>query len=242
MKGQATPVLLDSYSAERAPIAKQIVTRANQSIGEFGPICAALGMDGGMDHAKSKANMDARCDPTPAAAAQRDALHQAMAFKKYEFDCHGVEMNQRYTPGAVVTDGQAQPAPNADMELHYQPIARPGARLPHVWVFDAAGKRHATLDMCGRGQFTLLTGIGGGAWVAAAKAQASKRGLAIRAHVIGPRQGMSDHRGDWARASEIADSGCLLVRPDQHVAWRSPALTADPAADIARVLTTILGK
>jgi 2,4-dichlorophenol 6-monooxygenase len=40
------PALLDSYDAERAPIAKQIVTRANQSIGEFGPIFEALGMTG----------------------------------------------------------------------------------------------------------------------------------------------------------------------------------------------------
>ncbi|MFM7444277.1 MAG: FAD-dependent oxidoreductase, partial [Tabrizicola sp.] len=38
VKGQATPKLLDSYSTERAPVARQIVTRANQSIAEFGPI------------------------------------------------------------------------------------------------------------------------------------------------------------------------------------------------------------
>ena len=44
LKGQAGPELLDSYQAERAPIAKQIVTRANQSIEEFGPIFKALGL------------------------------------------------------------------------------------------------------------------------------------------------------------------------------------------------------
>ncbi len=242
VKGQATPALLDSYSPERAPIAKQIVTRANQSIGEFGPIFGALGMDGGMDHAKIKANMDARCDSTPEAEAQREALRQAIAFKSYEFDCHGVEMNQRYVSQAVVTDGQPQPAPNADMELHYQPTTWPGARLPHVWVFSPDGKQHSMLDLCGRGQFTLLTGIGGESWVAAAKAEAAKRDMTIRTHVIGPRQAIADHTGDWARASEIADDGCLLVRPDHHVAWRSPRLTADPAADLARVLASILGK
>jgi 2,4-dichlorophenol 6-monooxygenase len=242
VKGQATQALLDSYSPERAPIAKQIVTRANQSIGEFGPIFEALGMDGGVDHDKITANMAARCDATEAGAKQREALRRAIEFKKYEFDCHGVEMNQRYTSTAVVTDGQPQPAPNADMELHYQPTTWPGARLPHVWVFGADGKQHSTLDLCGRGQFTLLTGIGGEAWVAAAKAEAAKRGMTIRTHVIGPRQAISDHTGDWARASEIADDGCLLVRPDHHVAWRSPRLTQDPAADLARVLTSILGK
>src|SRR3954465_1628912 len=48
VKGKASPKLLDSYSQERAPIAKQIVTRANQSIAEFGPIFEALGMGGGV--------------------------------------------------------------------------------------------------------------------------------------------------------------------------------------------------
>src|SRR3712207_1698160 len=38
LRGAAHPSLLDSYDAERAPIGKQIVTRANQSIDEFGPI------------------------------------------------------------------------------------------------------------------------------------------------------------------------------------------------------------
>ena len=242
VKGQAAPALLDSYSAERAPIAKQIVTRANKSIAEFGPIFEALGMDGGMDHDKIAASMAARCDATVAGAAQREALRKAIAFKTYEFDCHGVEMNQRYRSAAVLTDGQPEPAPNADMELHYQPTTWPGARLPHVWVYDAKGLRHSVLDLCGRGQFTLLTGIGGEAWISAAVAEAARRGMTIRTHVIGPRQAIADHTGDWARASEIADDGCLLVRPDQHVCWRSPRLTSDPAADLARVLTTILGR
>jgi 2,4-dichlorophenol 6-monooxygenase len=49
LKGQAGERLLDSYNDERAPIAKQIVTRANQSIAEFGPIFEALGMGEGVD-------------------------------------------------------------------------------------------------------------------------------------------------------------------------------------------------
>jgi 2,4-dichlorophenol 6-monooxygenase len=237
VKGQAGERLLDSYTEERAPIARQIVTRANQSIAEFGPIFEALGMDGGVDHDKIRANMDARCDATPEAAAQREALRKAIAFKNYEFDCHGVEMNQRYRSGAVVTDGQAEPEADRDMELHYQPTTWPGARLPHVWVFDKAGRRHSTLDITGKGQFTLITGIGGAAWVRAAE----KLGVPVRAHVMGPRQDYEDHTGDWARAREIGDAGCLLVRPDQHVAWRSAGLAQDPEAELRRVMTSILG-
>ncbi|MBA4351675.1 MAG: 2,4-dichlorophenol 6-monooxygenase [Rhodobacter sp.] len=241
VKGQATPKLLDSYSTERAPIARQIVTRANQSIAEFGPIFEALGMDGGVDHDKIQRSMAARCDATPAAEAQREALRKAIEFKKYEFDCHGVEMNQRYTSGAVVTDGQQPPNPNADMELHYQPTTYPGARLPHVWLFDRNGAKHSTLDLTGKGQFTLITGIGGEPWIAAAETLSQSLNLPIRIVKIGPRCAIEDHGGDWARAREIRDAGCLLVRPDQHVAWRATSLTADPQADLTRVLHAILG-
>ena len=241
VKGQATAKLLDSYSAERAPIARQIVTRANQSIAEFGPIFEALGMDGGVDHDKIQRNMAARCDATSEAEAQREALRKAIEFKKYEFDCHGVEMNQRYISDAVVTDGQQPPAPNADMELHYQPTTHPGARLPHVWVYSRHGARVSTLDLTGKSKFTLITGIGGDAWIAAAENLSATHNLPIRIVKIGPRCAVEDHGGDWARASEIRDAGCLLVRPDQHVAWRSATLTANPQADLSRVLNAILG-
>jgi len=235
IKGQAGAALLESYSVERAPIARQIVTRANQSIAEFGPIFEALGMDGGVDHDKIRRNMDARCDATPAAEAQRQALRKAIEFKSYEFDCHGVEMNQRYRSAAVVTDGLPEPAADRDMELHYQPTTWPGARLPHVWVFGRGGKV-STLDITGKGAFTLLTGIGGEAWVAAAEQ------LGLTAHVIGPRQDYEDHSGDWARARETGDAGCVLVRPDQHVCWRSVGLPADPLAELSRVMGLVLAR
>jgi 2,4-dichlorophenol 6-monooxygenase len=242
VKRTAAPTLLDSYSKERAPIAKQIVTRANQSIAEFGPIFQALGMDGGVDHAKIQRNMDARCDTGQIAEKQREALRKAIEFKKYEFDCHGVEMNQRYASNAVVADAIEAPGEGIDMELHYVPTTSPGARLPHVWVFDHAGKQHSTLDLCGKGHFTLLTGIGGEDWVEAAKAEAKLRGITISTRVIGPRRDYEDHTGDWARAREIGDGGCLLVRPDQHVAFRAMKASKTAAEDLAAVLTSILGK
>ena len=71
----------------------------------------------------------------PAAEEQRAAIREAIAYKVYEFDAHGVEMNQRYRSNAIVTDGQPEPAFTKDPELHYQPTTWPGARLPHAWVF-----------------------------------------------------------------------------------------------------------
>ena len=241
LKGQAGAGLLASYNAERAPVAQQIVTRANQSIAEFGPIFEALGMTGGTDYAKIKASMTARTDATATAAKQRAALREAIAFKKYEFDAHGVEMNQRYKSQAVLTDGQMEPTFDLDAELYFQPTTWPGARLPHAWVYEHdSGAKHSTLDLCGRGLFTVLTGIGGEAWCAAAETVGKELNLNIRCHVIGPRQRYVDHVGEWARAAEISDSGCLLVRPDQHVAWRLEELASDPEAELRRVLRAIL--
>ena len=242
VKGEAGMGLLDSYSVERAPIAKQIVTRANQSIGETGAIFEALGMTGGTDIEKIKASMNARCDSTPAAERQREALRQAIAFKKYEFDAHGVEMNQRYKSKSIVTDGQMEPSFELDAELHYQPTTWPGARLPHAWLFDANGGKHSTLDVTGKGRFTVLTGIAGEAWAAAAEKVAKSLGITLVAHVIGPRRALSDLEGSWARAREVTDSGCVLVRPDHHVAWRAEEIAADPAAELSRVLSAILDR
>ncbi|MEO1678736.1 MAG: FAD-dependent monooxygenase [Pseudomonadota bacterium] len=241
LKGQAGTGLLDTYSVERAPVAKQIVTRANQSIGEFGPIFEALGMAEGVDPDIMQKNLVARCDATPDAEKQREAIRDAIAFKKYEFDAHGVEMNQRYRSEAVEPDGQIEPAFELDAELHYQPTTWPGARLPHVWVYGHdTGDAVSTLDLCGHGKFTILTAIGGEAWKDAAAKVAAETGLAIDVHVIGPRQPYVDHGGDWARAREISDSGCVLVRPDHHVCWRAETMSENPEGDLRRVFEKVL--
>ncbi|UWQ74089.1 FAD-dependent monooxygenase [Leisingera sp. M658] len=243
LNGQAAPGLLDSYTAERAPVAKQIVTRANQSISDFGPIFETLGMTGGTSLEEIRSSVAARCETTPEAEKQRAAIREAIAFKKYEFDAHGVEMNQRYKSDAVVTDGQMEPAFELDAELHYQPTTWPGARLPHVWVFDPeTGEKLSTLDLCGKGAFTLLTGIGGEAWEEAAEAVGAEFGLPLTVRLIGPRRKFADHTGDWARASEIADSGCILVRPDHHVCWRAEEMASDPKGELLRVLSHIFSR
>jgi 2,4-dichlorophenol 6-monooxygenase len=242
IKGQAGAGLLDTYTAERAPIAKQVVTRANQSIAEFAPLYGALGIDQSTDAEVMQANMHARSQTTKAAEQQREAIREALAFKRYELDAHGVEMNQRYLSSAVVTDGQAEPAFSRDPELYYEATTWPGSRLPHAWIFDSRGRQHSTLDLAGHGRFALFTGLGGEAWVEAAAMVGEELGLKVDVHVIGPRQRYADHTGDWARVRQISDSGCVLARPDHHVAWRSLTLPNDPAAELRRVMRHVLSK
>ena len=53
---------------------------------------------------------------------------------------------------------------------------------------------------------------------------------------------MHDTYDDWALLSEVDESGCVLVRPDVHVGWRSKALPADPAASLGEAMAQILGR
>jgi 2,4-dichlorophenol 6-monooxygenase len=240
LRGQAGPALLESYDAERAPVGRQIVTRANQSIEEFGPIFQALGLLDTTDPVVMRAHIEARKASTPEAEQQREALRRAIAFKDYEFNCHGVEMNQRYASAAVAPD----PLPDAgfarDRELYYQPTTRSGAHLPHAWIY-RAGLPVSTLDVAGQGGFVLLTGIAGEAWAEAAAAVAAARGLPLGAVVIGPGREYEDPFGEWALAREVAEGGAVLVRPDMIVGWR--ALTApEDGRDAERLLERALAQ
>ncbi|WP_030843573.1 FAD-dependent oxidoreductase [Streptomyces sp. NRRL S-475] len=239
LDGTAHPRLLDSYTAERAPVGRQIVTRANRSIRETAPVFEALDGLSPQTPEQLWANIAARKDATEAAEKQRAALREAIAFKVYEFNAHGVDLNQRYDAGssaAIVPDGTSDPGFARDPELYHQPSSRPGARLPHAWI--TSGTRTlSTLDTVGRGRFTLLTGIGGEAWVRAAEEQE----VEIATVVIGPGQQYEDPYGDWARLREIPDAGALLVRPDGFVAFRHASVGTDAGELLADALRRILG-
>ena len=239
LRGRAGKGLLDSYDAERAPVGRQIVLRANKSIEEFGPIFAALGFSDTTDPEVMTERMRARADDTPEAAEQRVALRKALELKNYEFNAHGVELGQRYSSGAVVPDGTPEPAYDRDPELYYTPTTWPGARLPHCWL-GRAGRKVSTHDLAGKGRFCLLTGISGQRWAEAAAAAGAALGLDVAAYVIGPGREVTDLYEDWARLREVGEDGCVLVRPDAHVAWRSAGGVADPVGALTAVLRSVL--
>jgi 2,4-dichlorophenol 6-monooxygenase len=241
LRGAAGEALLDSFDAERAPVGRQIVLRANKSIEEFGPIFSALGVLGTNDPDLMRAHIEGRRDNTPDAARQRAELRKALELKDYEFNAHGVELGQRYASTAVAPDGTPEPGYTRDPELYYHPTTWPGARLPHVWL-GRDGRRVSTHDLAGKGRFCLLTGIGGQAWADAADKVAAELGIEVAAHVIGPGREHIDLYEDWARAREVGEDGCVLVRPDMHVAWRAAGTVDDPVAELRRVLTAVLAR
>jgi 2,4-dichlorophenol 6-monooxygenase len=241
LRGQAGPELLDTYSAERAPVARQIVLRANQSSREFVQFFDVLGLTGVTTEAEMIEQIEERKASTPRGAAKRAALVEAMELKNYEFNAHGVELGQFYDSAAIVSDGSARPEPARDPELYYQPSTVPGSRLPHAWVGGRAGKV-STLDLAPFSRFTLITGISGEAWADAADKVARDLSVPIEAVVIGPGREITDIYYDWARLCEVAEDGAILVRPDKHIGWRSMTLPDDPQRALHAAMSSILGR
>ncbi|GAB3351089.1 FAD-dependent oxidoreductase [Modestobacter lapidis] len=244
VRGQAGPGLLETYSAERAPVGRQVVDRANQSIADTARIFDALGLLDTEDPELMVEHMAARKDDTVAAEEQRTALREAIAFKDYEFNAHGVELDQRYESTAVVPDGTAPEEPARDPQLYSQATSRPGAKLPHAWVTTDHRRQVSTLDLAGSGRFTVLTGIGGDSWQRAATVVGERLGVEVEAVVIGPGRRFEDLYGDWARVRGIADGGALLVRPDGYVAARfvGPLPDAEAEAALESALRTVLDR
>ena len=232
LKGKAHASLLDSYSEERVPVARQVLKRVTKSLESYAPILDTLGSTH-TDRAELTAD-------TPGGVMRRAALRASIHQKIYEYQTRGIELNQFYRSRAILDEGQQPPNSDLDAELFHLPTTAPGAHLPHAWV-QRDGHSLSTVDLIGKGRFTLLTGIGGDAWFAAANAVTARFGVDIVAFAIGPGRAITDLYFEWAERREIAEDGCLLVRPDGHVAWRCHSLAADAAGTLTEVLASVLG-
>jgi 2,4-dichlorophenol 6-monooxygenase len=241
VRRQAAPALLRTYSEERQPVARQVVERAMKSVLDMHPIARALGFREGQDAQEGWASLKTLFSDSDAGRSRRKALAAAIESQNQQFNCHGVELGQRYTSAAIVRDGVRFPVPNRDPDLYFQPTTTPGASLPHAWV-EREGKLASTLDLVGGGAFTVITGLGGQGWLEAAKQLARQFGVEVRGVLIGHGCDIVDVYGQWAELREIDENGCLLIRPDRFVAYRACTLIANPVDDLRHALTRILGR
>ena len=242
VKGFAGPQLLETYDAERSPVAQQIVSHAFASLGTLPPMFEALELPPGATDEQMQAAVAGLESAALDAAARRDRLRAAMDATLMGFGGgHGVEMNQRYTSSAVVPDGSPDPGFERDPVFFHQPSTRPGAHLPHVWL--TTGQRPiSSLDLCGKGRFTLLTGLAGKlAWEVATQRVSQAFGIDIVVRAIGPGQAYEDAWGDYRKVSEVDDSGALLVRPDMFVAWRAHDHTSAAGDELLDAMQAVLG-
>ncbi|MBS42971.1 MAG: monooxygenase [Nocardioides sp.] len=211
--GWAPESLLDTYDAERRPVAESNARWSVENaikMGEcgLGPTTAAI-----------VALLES--DDPEVAAAERARLAEAITRQREHFGSVDQEI------GYVYGSGERPLAP-----LHPESRGVAGGRPPHRWI-DRSGQRISTLDLTTTG-FTLVAGREGGHWLEAfddAAGRAPRTG-----HLVGRDldTGAEDPLG-------LGDRGAVLIRPDGHIAWRSPAEAADPGAELCRAMETALG-
>jgi len=224
--GRAGEGLLDTYEMERRPVAQ---TNAEQSFVNAMKMLEAFVALGLMDDV---ATSQARLAELLASDAGRACVRETIDAQQDHFDMLGLQLGFGYQAGAVVPDGSMRAAP-VNAVRDFVPTSRPGARLPHAWV-ERDGRR-SILDLLAPHEFTLITGRRGHPWT---DAFARLAPATIRCLV--PDRDFTDSEGAWERICELGADGAMLVRPDQHVAWRVTHAGHDPAAELAAALRRVL--
>ncbi|RMI96605.1 hypothetical protein CDV36_016303 [Fusarium kuroshium] len=243
-KGLAGTSLLDSYSKERQPVGSNLVRDSNNQIRKNTNIWDVLGMaasstDEGM---KQLAELS---QATPEGSARRARLYDALEEKTQEFESLGLAYNQWYTSAAVYLEDEPRPRPllEGDPVVEVQISTYPGSRLPHVWIDSPTRQKMiSTIDLAGKGSFCLFVGVHGNGWRAAAEKVKSLTGIPINVYGIGPGQEWIDIYRDWHKKRGVDEDGCVLVRSDRFVAWRSFGKVQDYEQKLAHVLGTILSR
>lgn len=131
LHGWAGPGLLESYGAEREPVAHRTLRQA-------------------VDNARLMVQvLERRRDQLRTGGAARARVE--LPWSERYFAQLGLVLGVAYRSAAVLTGGGCAPGPS-DRGTDYVPTAEPGHRMPHLWITDG----RSTLDAFGE-WFTLLT-------------------------------------------------------------------------------------
>jgi len=221
----APPALLDTFEIERRPVAQHNADQSLHNALQLIEVGAALGVTDNTEASRARMHAtlaDAEGRTRVAAAIERQAVH---------FDMPGLQLGFAYAAGAIIPDTGEAPANDPRTFI---PSGRPGARLPHAWTQDATA-RGSLLDWVPLDRFLLLAGPDGEAWVDAA---AQIEGVAIVGRRLRPEDVPT--LPAWLAIAGIGSAGALLIRPDQHIAWRAVDGVDDPVGTLQSVLRTVL--
>ncbi|WP_326686789.1 FAD-dependent monooxygenase [Streptomyces sp. NBC_01795] len=198
LKGWGGPGLLDSYEAERRPVA--LFNRE---------MCFNL------------LEVWQRFPQLAAAGTPPSHLAGYLAQERYQIENTGIHFGYRYSSSPLVfgEDGAGETPPDWQW-TGITPSTWPGGRAPSVRLPDGA----PLLDRLSDG-FTLVD-FSGKDLGQDVTAVAGKRGMPLDVLAVDDPHA----RGVWER-------DLVLVRPDQHIAWRGEA----PPADWGEVLDLVSG-
>lgn len=206
--------LLESYTAERRPVALRNVEHSGVHMKVHSDI--AQFFEGGDPH---------RVDsPTEEGEALRRRLHEHYQEHDGENKDFGIEMGYIYESGILQLPqpGKVKPRFRASQ---YTPTTWPGSRAPHVFLLDGS----SIFDRLGT-DWSLVTFTAQSAYSAQLLLDAASS-LSIPIKHIDLRAEQHAH--------SIWERDIVLVRPDEHVAWR--ANSVGNAHEAQHVMRLVIG-
>jgi 2,4-dichlorophenol 6-monooxygenase len=216
--GSAQLSLLNTYESERRPIAEVNCHQSLTNAFKMVVLAEALALHPGATSADLAATL---ADPTRAEVIAAGVAEQAT-----HFNMLGLQLGYVYETN--LNHGQT-PAMDSIDPTPFNPTGEIGSRLPHAWVDGET----STLDLVAQDGFTLFSFGEHEAW----KSALQKLDMSM-SHV---RVGDTTHVSDgWRQLCGIEIGGALVVRPDQHIAWRSVSFPVEPSADLDHAMRAIL--
>ena len=143
--------------------------------------------------------------------------------------------------GAVYRSSAIAPSDVVTEEGYVKPglPTRIGQRVPHFWI-ELDGRTLSTVDLAERG-FVLLASADGEPWCAPAEAAGRLLGVPIETVVVHARASLATAAHLWNAYFGVDSRQAVLLRPDGHIAWITPELSAEPTTIVARELVSLLG-
>ncbi|MGW9210191.1 FAD-dependent monooxygenase [Embleya sp. NPDC055664] len=227
LRGWAGEELLAGYEDERMPVARVNAAQSMRNAERMAGTGALFTDPSVLASIEDAAGKDLRAALAAGIPAQRD-----------HFLFQGQTFGHVYRSAAVVPDGTLAPRSTV---AEYRMEAHPGALAPHTWFRTPEGARRATVDLSAD-TFVLLAGAEGRAWVEAADVASRRLGVPIAAFRVGADGDLVAEADGWRHVWGITPHGCVLVRPDGHVALRVPGAGADGVADLIPALRAVLGR
>jgi 2-polyprenyl-6-methoxyphenol hydroxylase-like FAD-dependent oxidoreductase len=158
-------------------------------------------------------------DSTRADAARAEARRRIAAIGNAENESFGIELGYAYADSPVICNEPGAEIP--DDPLRYVPTTAPGVRMPSVVM----GNGIPIFDHLG--PWFTLAGFGKQPSEALV-APATRRGMPLKVVQF-----------EEPELTCVYGSQLLLIRPDQHIAWRG--LACDSPRDADAIITRVLG-
>ncbi|MEM1142718.1 MAG: FAD-dependent monooxygenase [Pseudomonadota bacterium] len=237
LRSESPQELLDSYEAERKPVAER---NGNESLENFHRIFDVFDSLGLPRHGPEQAaklrstklyralpaslrnavtnfidgQMRKKINASLRDPARREVIQETIRAQIPHFDRIGLDLGYVYSSSAVVRDGAAPPPTTV---TRYEPSSEPGARLPHVWL-DPARRQASSHSLIDYGHWTLITlrePHSGSPLAVSSLSEDRLNHVAVETLVLS-----DEGRRGLVEALNLDNGAAILVRPDGHVALR----------------------